>query len=342
MPSYALFSRDARTHGLFRGSWLTAIDSIGATAVSECRGFGWSALVRYIYRFYHRRNCHRLIFGTSEVLLTIGLGRSGDVLIFTGLGRLLQDGGAISTLVRIALRLCYRGQSIISLNSDDQRYLSELFSTQAYLIDGEGYEFSGNVLLTRPRTPLRIAYVGRLLKSKAVDQLICTVAGLNGCRLTLIGDIDFGNSDGIDPRWLGQQIISSEGRIEHVGFVQDVRTVLHDIDVVVSMSIREGLPFAVLDAMDSGCLAILSPVPGHLAFEGMDGIIFTETAMLSSVLQNIIDTPEQYFRYNPNFRKNACRERFGYTHIAASIETILRRLVMREHLKNFDAYEHQT
>ncbi|MBB3944002.1 glycosyltransferase involved in cell wall biosynthesis [Sphingorhabdus rigui] len=321
---------------------MTAIDTIGGTAVSECRGFGWSALIRYIYRFYCRRNCHRLIFGTSEVLLTIGLGRSNDVLIFTGLGRLLQAGGAVSKLVRIALRLCYRGQSIISLNSDDQRYLSELFSTQAHLINGEGYQFSGHILSARPRRPLRIAYVGRLLKSKAVDQLISAVAGLNGCRLTLIGDIDFGNSDGIDSTWLGEQIISSGGRIEHVGFIQDVRSVLHDIDVVVSMSIREGLPFAVLDAMDTGCLAVLSPVPGHLAFEGMDGIIFTETAMLSSVLQTIIDSPEKYFRFNPNFRKDACRERFGYSHIATSIETILRQLVMCEDLKNFDAYEQQT
>lgn len=342
MPSYALFSRDARTHGLFRGCWLTAIDKIGGTAVSECRGFGWSALVRYIYRFYRQRNCRRLIFGTSEVLLTLALGKSDDVWVFTGLGRLLQAGGNISKLVRFILRLCYRGQNIISLNSHDQRYLSELLSNQAYLIDGEGYKFSASVLSTRPRKPLRIAYVGRLLKSKAVDQLICAVAGLNGCRLTLIGDIDFGNSDGIDSIWLEEQIISSGGRIEHVGFIQDVRAVLHDIDVVVSMSIREGLPFAVLDAMDSGCLAILSPVPGHLAFEGMDGIIFTETAMLSSVLQNIIDLPETYFRYNPNFRKNACQERFGYSHIATSIETILRQLVMREHLKNFDAYEQQT
>lgn len=342
MPSYALFSRDARTHGLFRGSWLTAIHSIGGTAVSECRGFGWSDLVRYIYRFYRQRNCHRLIFGTSEVLLTLALGKSDDVLVFTGLGRLLQARGNISKLVRFILRLCYRGQSIISLNSHDQRYLSELFSTQAYLINGEGYQFSGDALSTRPRRPLRIAYVGRLLKSKAADQLICAVAGLNGCRLTLIGDIDFGNSDGIDPIWLEQQIMNSEGQIEHVGFIQDVRSMLHEIDIVVSMSIREGLPFAVLDAMDSGCLAILSPVPGHLAFDGMDGILFTETAMLPSVLQKIIDTPEKYFRYNPYIRKDACRERFGYSHIAISIENILRQLEMREHLNNFDACEQQT
>lgn len=321
--SFALFSRDERTHKLFRASWLAAIKSVGGTSVSKCRGFGIVALVRYVHGFWQLRHTSRLVFGTSEVLLTIAFGKASDILVFTGLGRLLQAGGKMSKLVRILLRLGYRGQAVISLNVDDQRYLSTLFSTEVSLINGEGYGFSEQPLSIRPSVPLRLGYVGRLLRSKAVDQLICIAGQLEGCRLTLIGDVDFGNSDGVDPNWIQEQVYSSGGRIRHLGFVDDVKAALQDIDVVVSMSVREGLPFSVLDAIDSGCLAILSPVPGHMSFEGIEGVLFTEANSLAALLQNVIATPSEYFQYDPQRRKLACHARFGFDEITRSIREVL-------------------
>jgi glycosyltransferase involved in cell wall biosynthesis len=191
------------------------------------------------------------------------------------------------------------------------------------LINGEGYQFSECRVAARPRKPLRIGYVGRLLKSKAVDRLIEAATLSSGCRLTLIGDIDFGNSDGIDANWLEEQIANSDGKLVHTGFVDDVKAVLKDIDIVVSMSIREGLPFAVLDAIDSGCLAILSPVPGHKSFDGIDGVLFTHVDNLPVILQSIADTPEIYFQYDQDIRKAICIRQFGIEVVTQVIANFL-------------------
>jgi glycosyltransferase involved in cell wall biosynthesis len=322
-PSYALFSRDARTQNLFRRSWLAAIESVGGTANSVCRGFGIFAQIRYVYRFRRQPNSRRLIFGTSEILMLIWFANANDILVFTGLGRLLQGEGWRSNLVRLFLRLSYRRQTVVALNPDDQRYLSILFSNGATLIKGEGYRFSQNSFVLRPRRPIRIGYVGRLLKSKGVDRLIETTVKLDRCQLTLIGDADFGNSDAIGSKWLEQQIAISDGKLQHLGFVADVRAALHDVDIVVSMSTREGLPFGILDAIDSGCLAVLSPVPGHRSFEGLEGVIFTDPDKLHEVLQRVISTPEDYFDFDPLRRKCSCSAEFGFDSVTVAIANML-------------------
>ncbi|MBL0923386.1 MAG: glycosyltransferase [Sphingomonadaceae bacterium] len=321
--SYALFSRDERTQGLFRASWLAAIDSIGCPSFPVCRGFGLLAFFRYILRFHHHRKSRRLIFGTSEILLCLWLSKPRDVLVFTGLGRLLQTDGLSAQFVRLALRLAYKKQTVIALNEDDQQYLSNLFSNAVILINGEGYKFSDDGFPTRPRPLLRVGYVGRLLKSKAVDQLIEAAAALDDCHLTLVGDIDFSNSDAIDRKWLAEKIESATGKLQYLGFVTDVKSVLRDVDVVVSMSVREGLPFSTLDAIDSGCLAVLSPVPGHLSFDGLEGVVFSNPGNLIEVMRSIVATPGTYFNFDPLRRRSLCREKFGFESVVRSIATML-------------------
>ena len=49
-------------------------------------------------------------------------------------------------------------------------------------------------------------------------------------------------------------------------------------DVYISLSKREGLPFAVVEALSLGCKCILSDVPGHKEFSHVDNVTFVRNS----------------------------------------------------------------
>lgn len=328
MTQISFFSRDERTFLLFRSSWQIAARELGSEAEIFNRGIGLKNAWRAIRNFVVSRKTRRFVFGTSEICLYSLFSGAKDVFVFTGLGRLLIADSLVASFVRSFLRMTFKGQTLVVLNPQDQRVISELFGAVPILIEGEGYRFdaSGPALAQRPiGNGLVVAYVGRLLKSKGVDNLIREFArnALDKWTLLLIGDNDFSNSDSVDLAELQSLIKSSAGRIECLGFRNDVPQQLQGVDFLISLSRREGLPFSALDGVASGAHLILSRVAGHLSFGEFAGVTLTEPDQLGKVFHDIASGSTKFFDFDPIDRRRACDRRFGQATIVAVIKRLM-------------------
>lgn len=319
-----LFSRDDRSFKLFRKSWILAINELKIPYSIVNRGFGFFKAAIVMIKFIRASKGTRIIFGTSEICLYSAFSFKHDIWVFTGLGRLLQYRGKLHRFVRFFLKCSYRQQKIIALNPQDVAYLEKIFPTRVILLNGEGFDFKK---ISRPRkynsTKLIFAYVGRLLKSKGVDRFVEVFVRLPklNCELRLIGDFDFSNSDAISAEWLAEMKSRSNNKIHHYGFINNVGELLNEVDVYISLSDREGLPFSVLEAIEAGCFIVLSPVPGHLSFANLDGIVFDEFKDLHITLESVLTHSAEYFNFDSHKRLKICNERFGMQTIITEIKS---------------------
>lgn len=316
-----LFSRDERTHTLFRASWHLAANQCGYNVRVICRGFGWWNVLVSISLFIANFRSRRIVFGTSEILLYSFFSRSNDFWVFTGLGRLLTDEGVVSYIVCMLFRLMYKNQVLIVLNDEDRLFINRLLGAMPLMIDGEGYVFTSPILEKKVKTELTFAYVGRLLKSKGVEQLLANFARYSKAdwNLLLIGDNDFSNKDAIPYDCIKYFSSISMGKIVATGFIRDVHTYLREVDVLVSLSHREGLPFSILDGIVSGAYVLLSPVPGHLSFAGLPGVTFIEPSELHIFLKNTSKNIESLLTFDRAERLDICERKFGQKTIVDSI-----------------------
>jgi glycosyltransferase involved in cell wall biosynthesis len=323
------FSRDERTHRLFRTSWHRAAQECGIGVNVVSRGFGFKNALKAVRSFVNARKQRHVIFGTSEICLYSLFSHRQDIWVFTGLGRLLLDEGWAARAIRAFLRRMHRGQQIVVLNPEDQLVIQQTIGAPADLINGEGYAFRG-ISSVRPTNEMRaritFAYVGRLLKSKGVDRLVADFARHSNPSWTLkvIGDSDFANPDSVPAEDLQRLAQSSNGRIIYTGFQQDVRAALESVDVLVSLSRREGLPFSVLDGIESGAHLVLSPVPGHLSFSGLSGVTFVEPAELGRFFEQIRSDPHKFLNFDRAARQSFCARKFGQDTIVESIKHLFK------------------
>lgn len=326
MNKLFFFSRDERTHRLFRSSWHRAAEFCGTEVQVVCRGFGVKRSVKSLSDFIRASKCKRVIFGTSEICLYSIFSGKQDIWVFTGLGRLLINNSFTSLAVRTFLRFMYRGQMLIVLNDEDRVVIQQAIGGDPVVLEGEGYQFQP---VTKPRFTqhgLTFAYVGRLLKSKGVDQLLRTF--LQHSRpdwtLMLIGDSDFSNRDSVSTEEIRRLSNISKGKIVSAGFRPDVHSLLLKVDVLVSLSRREGLPFGVLDGVGAGTHLVLSPVPGHLSFRGLPGVTLIDPSELGTFFDQISKSPELFLTFNRVERLAICERRFGQEAITEKIISILR------------------
>lgn len=325
----SFFSRDLRTHQLFRNSWHIAADKSKITQSVILRGFGVIRLLIAVKIFFGSRSTQRIIFGTSEILLYSLLSSESDVWVFTGLGRLLTNRSPRSKIVRWLLSRSYRGQLTVVLNANDRQEIKTITQKNPILIEGEGYRFAAEYdtkCFQEKSCDLHFTYVGRILRSKGVDQILRAYAekSLKNWTLTVIGDNDYGNSDCLSESEISRLSAASKGAIVFTGFRSNVKSLLQDQDIYISMSVREGLPFSVLDAIDAGLFIILSAVPGHLSFEGLPGVRIVKNG-LENVLMEIAHNSEDIFKFDRMKRIEECNKRFGQNTIVDQIcETIFK------------------
>lgn len=319
------FSRDERTHMLFRSSWHLAAHQSGIDVRVICRGFGWSNLLLSIFSFIANFRSRRLVFGTSEICLYAIFSLKKDIWIFTGLGRLLIEKGLVSYVIGFILRLMYRGQVLVVLNEPDQSVIQQIIGREPVILDGEGYKFY-SVVGARPLSEeLTFAYVGRLLKSKGVDKLVASFAQHSDpdWRLMLIGDSDFSNRDSVPAEKIKQLTYQSRGKIISTGFQSNVQSFLLDVDVLISLSSREGLPFSILDGISSGAYIVLSPVPGHMSFAGLPGVTFVEPSEINKFFEKVSENKELILKFDREVRMKICKKKFGQEAIVELIKVIL-------------------
>lgn len=281
-----LLSRDQRVSALFRTSWTHAIDSLKFNSLCLSSGRSIHHKILFIFNnFYRLYKAEKVVvFGLQDVILIrIFLFFYPNLyFVATGFGRLWIKKFS-NIIVRLVLTVFFQNEKISVLNHQDFLELQKLGLNKITLLNGEGHPF----LNTPPKlsrsyfdspvdSSFNFIYVGRLLKSKGILEtttLIREFASIFSVRpiLTLVGDEDFKNRDSVSKKF----IISCSKRKFDITF--------HNFDsnpwkfakfhsIFISLSVREGLPFSVLEALHLSFFCILSPVPGHLCFEGIEGV----------------------------------------------------------------------
>ena len=171
--------------------------------------------------------------------------------------------------------------------------------------------------------------MGRLEAEKAVEQTICAFAGLPAdapAHLTILGDGLCRPELEALSRRLGQ-----ERRIAFTGAVGDVTPYLKEADVYVSTSVSEGMSNALLEAMSSGVMPVVSRVSGadDLVEEGVSGFLFTpgdEMALARRLEKSLAMTAECRRAMGEEARK-AVRDRFCIDRVAEHHLSLYRSLI---------------
>lgn len=227
------------------------------------------------------------------VMASLALARSGYrpaavILHLTGRGYLAYARSPLAHLLRAfahaALRRCVRRCNawVVGENADD---VAEMIVARVAnpkrtaIVPGAGVDPARYPRLPEPGNAVpRIAYVGRMLRSKGVHVLVEAHRLLRkrgvAAELALFGDADLGNREAIPrqelARWNAQPGVTWYGRIA------DVVAVWRHSDIAVVPSLGgDGMPRAMLEAAACGRPLVVSDVPGCRQFvrPGMEGLV---------------------------------------------------------------------
>jgi len=157
---------------------------------------------------------------------------------------------------------------------------------------------------------LAIGCCARLSKQKRLDVLIHAVAGLSSEHdvvLRLAGDGPERTRLTALARELGMA-----DRIEFLGTQNDVCSFLQSLDLFVLTSDREGLPYALLEAMAVGLPAIVTNV-NEMPFvvrDGVDGFVIPteDVNACQEKIRMLIDNPELRARLGNSARERVCEQ----------------------------------
>lgn len=143
----------------------------------------------------------------------------------------------------------YKAQNIRAVQNgvDIEKYRPVEISQREKLRQKLGFAKSTKVFLS----------ISSLLKRKDVETLIrgFQIADIKNSKLALLGD-------GPERPAL-EAIAESSSNVEFLGNVTNVNEYLAAADFLISASLSEGLPNAVLEAMASGVPVVLSDIPSH-------------------------------------------------------------------------------
>ena len=187
-------------------------------------------------------------------------------------------------IVRALLKLALGGRNarLILQNPDDVALFEcagLVDAAHVRLIPGSGVDcmrFAPDPARV-PGERMRVLLPARLLWDKGLAEYVHAARVLHAegrpIDFLLAGDPDPGNPAAVpeaDVReWVGQ------GLVQWLGHVDDMPTLLRDVDVVALPSYREGLPKGLIEAAASGCALVTTDVPGcrEVVTHEMDGLL---------------------------------------------------------------------
>ncbi len=190
--------------------------------------------------------------GIKAALLTLLLPLPGNTPVVVTLHN-LWSGGKLTALLR---RLLPRAKVVICVSEA----IRDSFAARGITLSGariipNGVAIPAEMRRDR-RSPITVAYVGRLTREKGIDVLLEAWASVRGegLRLLVAGD---------GP--LRSDVAERLGRLGEgppLGHVEEVRAVYAQADIVVIPSRSEGQSLTALEAMGLGLPVIVSAVGG--------------------------------------------------------------------------------
>jgi glycosyltransferase involved in cell wall biosynthesis len=206
--------------------------------------------------------------------------------MITGLGYAFIGTGLKARLAGAAARGLYRlslgtAERILFQNPDDLALFEQLglvrHPGQAVIINGSGVDLDAFRPAPLPTGGPSFLLIARLLKDKGIREYVAAAQQVRsrhpGARFQLVGWLDQGNPAAISARELRAWL--TDGAVEYLGELEDVRPAIVAASVYVLPSYREGTPRTVLEAMAMGRPIVTTDVPGcrETVQDGVNGYL---------------------------------------------------------------------
>ena len=226
------------------------------------------------------------------LVTTAHLGSSDDLSGMTKMMARLWD-------VTIANRIVHSSTRVVAVSNAVADHLRAIGANERQLVvapNGVDHDSYSPPQLPRPRGPLEVGFIGRMIANKGPEVLIAAaesaVAHGADLRLTFVGD---GPLRGLVERRVSDGVLAN--RTTFTGQVRDVADRLRLLDVIARPSTTEGLPLAVLEAMATGCPVLASDVAGNreVVHDGDNGMVFKVgdfEALSAALCKLAADRPE--------------------------------------------------
>lgn len=226
--------------------------------------------------------------------------------LITGLGYAFtgQQAGGLRGRLRALIQRLYSlalvsTHKVFFQNPDDEalfRFLDILrLGTPSCVVNGSGVDVAQFAVSPLPAAP-RFLLIARLLGDKGVREYVEAARQVRGrypeAQFSLVGWIDE-NPDAIEQAELDAWV--TEGVVEYLGHLKDVRPAIADCSVYVLPSYREGTPRTVLEAMAMGRAIITTDAPGcrETVVDGDNGFLVPVKAVneLAAAMLRFVEQP---------------------------------------------------
>jgi len=324
----------------------TPVERAGLSPVGDLRYL--VALICLLRRFrphlIHNVAAKPILYGT----LAARIAARGAVVVnaFTGLGILFTDGDGGRSLKSRALggvlmgmlrRLCGHKQvHMLVQNADDRDFLAARGIGRAghmHLIPGSGVDLAQFPATPEPPAPpVRAVLVGRLLKTKGVEDFARAARILKDrgrdIRMVLVGTPDPGNPTTVTQDQIDAWV--AEGLVEWAGGRGDIAAVWASAHIAVLPSYREGLPKSLLEAAASGRPLVATDVPGCRALvrDGENGLLVPprDPAALADAIDRLAADGNLRRAFGTAARADV-EARLSQERIAEAVQALYRRLM---------------
>jgi glycosyltransferase involved in cell wall biosynthesis len=217
----------------------------------------------------------------------------------------------VRVLYRFALG---RTHKVFFQNADDERLFRKLGLLPAFVpsvvVNGSGVDVASFSSKPLPLGTISFLMIGRLLGDKGVREYAAAARRIKAfhprARFQLVGWID------TNPDAIGQSELDSwttDGTLEFLGKLKDVRPAIAASTVYVLPSYREGTPRTVLEAMAMGRPIITTDAPGcrETVIDQQNGFLVPVKSVeaLAEAMMKFIEDPSLALRMGRRSREIA-------------------------------------
>lgn len=271
-----------------------------------------------------------VIYGTLAARLA---GVRRRYALVPGLGYAFISRGIVQRLVGGIARFLYRlafaaAHRVIFYNDDDARHFAgAIHPDKIVRLNGTGVDLARFTPAPLPAGTPTFLFIGRLLREKGVSEFVEAARTVRhnhpDCRFVMVGGLDC-NPGSIDQAQLDAW--RSEGAVDIVGHVDDVRPWIASSSVFVLPSYREGVPRSTQEAMAMGRPVLTTDTPGCRETVAGNGFLVPprDPDALAAAMLRFINNPGLIASMGRASRRLA-EERFDVRRINAEILRLVSR-----------------
>lgn len=193
----------------------------------------------------------------------------------------------------------------------------------------EEFPFKNNLITKFSKRQVTIGFLGRIHNEKCIHQFIDTALFLIKNNYP-VNFIIGGNGPELKSIKRRIQEDSAEDKIKLVGFVSDTNAFFEKIDLLLFLSVAEGLPWTILEAQAKGVIVIASAVGGvpEIIENNINGFLIhnNNVSEISSAIISIIHNKTNINPLIMNGRKKV-EKQFEYSLEVNSVSTLYQNLI---------------